>query len=218
MNGKNNSIETMKLYYYIEKKNCILFDLLKKFPNLSDITLYSINGSKTTTIEIKENEQCKVDKISLTVNGNNNIKFYTKPFHYFIKFELNINNKITNLKEFFPIFGNNCQIIFDCLVEFKLTNTAQYEIDISILNNIYNNIDFMPKLEIFYLKCIINNIEEDFYQKFIKKLLLLKLKSINFEIKNNGNDTKELYSLRELKKIVSGINTINLDKIYISKL
>ena len=76
----------------------------------------------------------------------------------------------------------------------------------------------MPKLEIFYLKCITNNIEEDFYQKFIKKLLSLKLKSIYFEIKNNGNDTKELYSLRELKKIVSGINTINLDKIYISKL
>ena len=76
----------------------------------------------------------------------------------------------------------------------------------------------MPKLEIFYLKCIINNVEEDFYQKFIKKLLLLKLKSINFEIKNNGNDTKELYLLRELKRIVFGINIINLDKIYILKL
>ena len=119
MNGKNNSIETMKLYYYIAQQDCILFDLLKKFPNLSDITLYSINRSKTTTIEIKENEQCKVDKISLTVNGNNNIKFYTKPFHYFIKFELNIRNKITNLKEFFPIFETVARLYSIVLLNFN---------------------------------------------------------------------------------------------------
>ena len=62
------------------------------------------------------------------------------------------------------------------------------ELNFDVINNIYNNIDKMPNLEVFKLYCINDKIEEDFYMKFVYKLLKLNLKHIWLDIKANKKD------------------------------
>ena len=74
----------------------------------------------------------------------------------------------------------------------------------------------MPKLKCFSLNCITKDIKEEFYISFIYKILSMRLEFIQFEIKNNNN-SKELYSLIELKKICPNIKVLKLENIFISK-
>ena len=58
----------------------------------------------------------------------------------------------------------------------------QEEIQLEVLYNIYNNLDKMCNLKHFSLTCIQRNIEDNFHKNFIKKLLSLRLDSIEFKI------------------------------------
>ena len=65
--------------------------------------------------------------------------------HIIVIFDISKNN--------FPIFNDNCKIIFKSLKSFCFTSEGCYRFDFNILNNIYNNMDFMPNLKSMTLKC-----------------------------------------------------------------
>lgn len=74
----------------------------------------------------------------------------------------------------------------------------------------------MPNLKLFYLLCVkIYNGNEDFYIKFIIKLLSLGLDSIHFEISNIGN--VDTYTEDELKEIYPKIEYNKYKEIFIQK-
>ena len=77
----------------------------------------------------------------------------------------------------------------------------------------------MPNLKIFCLECITKDIDENFYIKFIKKILVLNLESIKIFIRKEKNDSnKLLYSIYELKEICPQINCKYTYDIFITKL
>ena len=214
----SDSIIKTTIYWNSRKNDCIINNLLKKFPNLISLTLYTIKiQDSNTKIEIEENPTCKIKKMSLTVGGPSINQLYCQSFESLIEFELNINNEIINLKESIPFCNANCKTIFNSLIDFKFSTNSPYLIDFEILNNIYLNIDKMPKIKNFYIKCIVKDINEDFIKKFIIKLLSLRLEYIKFEIQDNKNNFIELYSYFELKKLCPNIKTLKLENIFISK-
>ena len=114
-------------------------------------------------------------------------------------------------------FNNDCKIKFNSLTKFSfsVSNTNQ-EVEFNIIKNIYKIIDCMPNLKIFYLLCVKDYKDnEDFYKKFIIKLLSLGLDTIHFEIKNECNiDT---YTEDELKEIYPKIEYNKYKEIFIQK-
>ena len=77
------------------------------------------------------------------------------------------------------------------------------EIPFEILNNLYHNLDKIPNLKNIGINCFCK-ITKNFHKQFVKKLLEMKLDSINFKIQeNNEEDYVECdeYTLEELKEI-----------------
>jgi len=107
-------------------------------------------------------------------------------FNFNRRFDISINN--------FPIFKNNCKIIFKSLKYFTFIAPDCYRMDLEVLNNIYNNIDNMPNLKSFILKCYQKNITEDFLIKFIKKILPMKLNHVELYL------TKKAYDIKNFMK------------------
>ena len=213
INYVNKTVEIACIYWTFPENDCILYSLQKKFPNLSDLSLYFLNNKKCQTkLEITENEECKINKISLIVFKNENIKFYCNSFENLIKIDFTFNNEIINIKDCFPIFSDECKVKFKSLTKFKLY--INYEIELNIIKNIYKNIDSIPNLIYFSLNCNVKEINKDFYIKFINKILSKKLSLIYLKLTTN----EELYLLNELKKICNNIKTLNLDKINIYKI
>lgn len=70
-------------------------------------------------------------------------------------------------------------------------------------------------MEYFNLDCKIKNIKEDFYKKFIKRLLTKKLKKIYLYLLITKKMTLKFdyYSLNELKEIYPNINNNGVIKI-----
>lgn len=114
------------------------------------------------------------------------------------------------LENSFPIFNMKCNILFKSLTIFKFTGFEF--IRKNIINNIYNNIDNMPNLINFKFECNINeDINEDFYNKFIIKILSLKfIKKIKISIEKQF-EKKEIFTKEELNKLYPNIN---LDLLY----
>ena len=79
----------------------------------------------------------------------------------------------------------------------------------------------MPNLEYFKFYCISKDIKEDFYKKFVQKIISLKLdklKYVNFIVKKSKDNYHNVYySLDELIAIFPTINKKKLNKIYIRK-
>ena len=73
----------------------------------------------------------------------------------------------------------------------------------------------MPSLKMFELIVVSNDIDEDFNIKFVKRLLELDLKYINFSIKYYLYSKNRQYTKKELKKIYPKINFNNYDYINI---
>ena len=87
----------------------------------------------------------------------------------------------------------------------------------NILNNIYNNINNMPNLQNFFLDIrLIENIDEDFFKNFIRKILHLKSMK---GIKINFFSLKTFfYSLKELIILFPDINFNRFNTVTIRKL
>ena len=143
-----------------------------------------------------------------------NINLFCKYFKYLEEYNLAFSNHVAGIKVLFPIFNSDCKDIFNNLISFKFSQNAETKQD--ILYNIYKNLDKMCNLKHFTLCLKKGNIEKDFYEKFIKKLLSLKLHSISFNILDNHKN----YSEKELKEIYPDYDTKSFSpkRILISKL
>ena len=203
--------------------NCILYEFQNKFPNLTELKLEfysSKNQDNNGTIEITERKDCKINKFSLFAGYHNIIKFYIGIYENLISVNINIckiNYKL-NFKKIFPIFDNDCDIIFKNLKNFEFCSFDDYDryslMEKDIINNIYNNLNKMPNLKTFSMKCFCQN-SGNFYIEFFKKLLSLNLEEIELMIddKINIGSKINICSKYELNEIYPSIDFLKYKKL-----
>ena len=226
---ENIYVKNAEIEWY-DDRDCILYYLQDKFPNLTNLKInvsdisQGFNQNSIFSLEIKENKNCKINKFLLDCFERNNIKFYIQSFENLIYVSLKFSPKYEIKKDFFPLFNDNCKIIFKSLTYFKLVSSCE-TFDFDILNNIHNNIDKIPNLEDFELKIYLNKFNKEFLKKFIKKILSLKLKNIKLlftpsqylTFSDNYDDDYRKYSIDELKKYCPNININDFEFLSIGK-
>ena len=234
---KNTSVENMIIHFTKEDdENQIsnLINLQNLFPNITNLNLFIDSNCYYNTyiknpdnvLEIKEKEKCKINKLYINIFSNSfNIKLYCQPFEKLKEVKFHLHNQINNIENIFPIFQDYIKnkkknIIFKSLASFELIieNCGQEnnkEINI-IIENIFKNIDITPNLQIFKIEGIAY-IKEDYYKKYIRKILSLNLNIIDIYIRKKINSKYEFYSSKELKEIYPKTNYDNYNEIIISK-
>ncbi len=202
---KNTSLQNMTFNLKGDFKSINCIGLLNKFENLIELNLILENeyGDELLdmNLKIKENKKCKINNLSISGFGNQNVELICGPYSELIKFTLDHNGTITNLEDTFPLFKNKCEVVFEKLNSFCVVDN---EIPIKNLNNLYNNLHKVPNLKEFKLVFCAKGIKikKEFYEKFVKKLLEMKLDSIQFEIYEREIDIEfTKYTLEELKEI-----------------
>jgi hypothetical protein len=232
--GENLSLENFAIKEV--SSVCELSKLQKLFPNIKKIlihsnrTMYDTSGywcltcimerrgkSIPSCIDFQENKECKTDKIHILGGGCKYIGFSCTSYENVKEIIIDIKNQIKAIP--LPILFDNDRK-YDSLTNFTFFNKCNpggYNIDISILKNIYNNLDNMPKLKIFKLKCYTIKVDEEFYNDFIRKLLSLKLDEIVLLVKYDVSTVKR-YSRQELKEIYPNLNHLDFRKIAIYNL
>ena len=232
--GENLSLTTLKLLEIEEE--CITYELQRLFPNLNSIFIHSyytvedlrnhwcLNCRQAgytiypTDIEIKENRDCKVDKITFYGQGSKNIELYCQSYESLKEIIIKLENRIWQFT--FPILNDKPNIIFKSLVNFTFVNVSDsrnIRMSSDFIQNLYNNIENMPNLKIFILLCNFWNVKKEFYTQFIRKLLSLNLDKIILSFIPDLSCVKK-YSRQELKEIYPNINHLNFKNISIYKL
>lgn len=208
----------------VDDDDCILYNIQDKFPNLTNIKLYitdysqGYNQNCARSLEIKENPECKINKFSLDTPFNSHIKFYIQSFETLVSVSFNFCMRFSMEKDYFPIFNDKCKVIFKSLKYFQFIQDS-YTLDFSVIKNLYQNMDYMPNLKYFELKCYQKDINEEFINNFIKKILSidldidkLALTKDEFFLRELGYNKYKEYSINELKEIYPNVN-INKYKI-----
>jgi len=232
-----STLENLKKLVIDGKSDINLLDLQNKIPKLLSLNFILENGTKNKigeNIEIIESHHGGINEFSFTINNClPNVKFYINKFEnlHKVKFDLsgisdNYYPQITP-ENYFPIFKNNCFITFNYLLIFEFctfkNNYNYITINNKIIQNVYENLNQMTNLRYFKFICVSRDIKLDFYRNFIKSLLLLNIKEIEFDIKNENNlqvnkdNTKE-YTEKELKHLNPLVNFAKYKKIIIKKL
>ena len=237
IHDKNPSVNKL-IYKYIKEDDVLDYninEILNKFPNLTelifktDLTNYrwQKNGwdriyYTEINLEIKENSNCKINKITLLLYYGN-IEVDCQNFESLEKFVIKA-SKILNISTSIPMLSNNRNIIYNSLIELYL-HLEQQLINLEIFKNLNNCIDNMPNLKKIDL-LFMTNINRNKYEEFKKKILSLKLDFINIDFRfhdENGKDTNEShfnndnYSYEELKIINKNILYLNFENIKIKK-
>lgn len=219
IHGENPSVERLKLGQGDLEDDNMLNNLLEKFPNVSYLSLNAQNYSficNNSFLKINENSKSKIKIMDLTIHNNNHIILNSSPYEELTLIQFNIKSEIINIKEAFPLFNEKCDVIFKSMSSFKFVCN---EINLDVLNNIFHNLENMPNLKYFKLKCISKEINEEIYKKYINKTLEMNLKKIELIILREEWEKEDVYySLDELKEINSNIKLYNLKKIKIHKL
>ena len=209
-----------------------LNDLINFFPNLLDLNVeyweeypWLSCGARAEigpkNIIIEENENSKINNIKLSLYAANyiTIKLNCIPYNILKSFDLYTDYiEIDN----FPFFKSKCNIIFNCLESFHF-NLSDDEVNLSekikkeeLIENLYKNIDKMPNLTNFFFYIYCKNINENFFLKFIEKVLTLKsLKKIFIKI--NNSEFGE-YSKLDLKQFFPEKDFNKYEKVEIYKL
>lgn len=230
INGINNNelsnsdfnftqVEKLNIIWKSYRRNyCQINKLQKIFPNLTDI---DIKGrfkdesflreltKKGMKIRIIEKKDSKINKISIS-GENEFFNLYCQSLEHLV--DVNININFLNLEEYFPIFSQNCNVIFKSLTNLtlKINNNFQK------FNNFCNNFEKMPnlkKLDLYFdLKDSVA--DKDIYELFVKKVLF-KLEQA--KIKMGSKNFKRYYSSEELLKINPDLDAIKLIIFKISK-
>ena len=223
INGENTSITKFNLIWANKEfEPCLLNNLQKIFPNLTEIKVYaSFAKINDCEIRIEENPLCKINDIKVELSSCNIISFYCQSYDKIKSVYFDINYDIRFVKLNFPIFKKKNQIIFKSLLSFTFHNREGYDktevnkINSSFLNSLFNNIENMPNLKYFEISGRVkNNIKDNFYKNFINKVLSLKfIKRVKINIYKD--DSKEYFSKNELKEILPDIN---LNKFFIIKI
>ena len=217
--GTNNSVKELTLIWMVDSENCSLYDFQNKFPNLLTLNLrfpFYLMEFGDASLIINENNNNKLNELSISGIGNANVELFVGPFTNLKKVDFIIDRNIKNIKTFFPIFNSICPIIFHNLNTFEFTCVNDRIINNELLNNIYNNIDKMKNLKRFYFMCISIDASEEFYKEFIKKILVLKLNYIYLCLMKVNRFPDEKYTLNELKQFCNEINC-NQDSMNVYK-
>ena len=235
--GQNDSIEKLEFIGILDRiENRMLYNYQSKFPNAKILKLRCEgHRKKEGSLEIKENKNLKIDKIKITAKGNNGI--YIQSYETLTDVDLCFN--IYNHKENgFALFNDKCDYIFNSLINLNLEFIS--EIEFRIINNIFKNIDKIPNLKDFRLYFVCKDMNEKCYEEYIKKLLSLKLKSIeltkgkskksktNEDLDNSKESEEEeesekiednnlYYSESELKLLNNDFSLMKYYKILITK-
>ena len=121
---------------------------------------------------------------------------------------------ILNIANSLPMFSYK-KINYNSLIEFNLQIGEQL-INLEEFKNLINNIDNMQNLKKFILYANFDdNIDNNLYEDFIKKILSLNIEFIKIEMYGLN---KEYYSFEELKKINKNIEFKNFEFINIPKI
>ena len=217
-------------YISIENENqnddLILDNLQIKFPNLSSLCIKNAHFSHNEmNLEIIENKNSKINDIFLDFKfgSNKRMKICCQSYETIKYFGIDF-ERISNLKEVLPIFNEKCDIQFKLLKIFYL-KCGKYEINFDVLRNIYNNIDKMPNIRQIEIECFCTKLNEEFYGKFIEKILSLNLDfvylniQLSYEKLDFFNDSKySLKELNEMKQKYPKFKSLNFNKIRIYKL
>ena len=185
-NETNKSLKNMHIMFKEIVEGSNISEFIKKFENLSELKIDINIGEEESIMElnIKENEKYKIDKLSIIGFGFEKFEIICGLYSNLIEIELNENLEISNLEESFPLFQKNCDIKFNKLTKFIYSNweLAQFETPLEVVENVYNNLTKTPNLKNFEFVCICNGISKELYEKFIKRLLEMKLDYIKFNI------------------------------------
>ena len=185
-NETNKSLKSMHIMFkeIMESQNISKF--IKKFENLSELKIDMNIGEEEAVMElnINEDKKCKIDKLSLYGLGFEKLEITCGLYSDLIEIIFHENGEISNLEESFPLFQKNCDIKFNKLTKFIYSNWEifQFETPLQVIENVYNNLNKIDNLKIFEFSCICKGISKEFYEKFVKKLLEMKLDYIKFNI------------------------------------
>ena len=167
-------------------------NLYKIFPNLLKIIIdvsnkYYLYNNYFNKIKIEENLNSKIKEIYCKISSNVCINIYCQSFETVKALYIKSVDNLKNLDKVFPVFNNKCDINLVSL-NYLHIEIQKGNIDVKILENIYNNIDKMPNLKYLYLYFIISdiNITKKFYDELIKKILDLDLKYLFVKIENES--------------------------------
>ena len=232
--GQNNSVSNLEIHWRNKNYNCRLYELIKKFLNLSYINIntsveedlsdenksilfyHEEYNNKIIRIKIKENKNCKINRICIKACSDKDIKLYCQSYESLIELNISVYIKIEKLKNTIPIFNDKCKIFFKALIYFSFIATW-HETNLNVINNIYSNIDKMPNLLYFRLICINKDYKEESYKKFIQKILSIGLKEIELNISKNDFKDEKQYTENELKEVYPNINHKQYNYLFIRK-
>ena len=215
---ENTSIKEMNIELF-ENRCCQFYQLQNNFINLSKLFIEIREYSKHEIIyqpklELIENQNSKVKNINLIIPEyyNYDYKIYFQSYENLESISFDIDNKQINLKNLFPIFNEQSHIKFKSLKLFHLYLHLDLNSDliVDIINNIFNNLDNMTNLVDFKLWCNIKEVKEEFYIRFIRKILSMKYIK-NIDIHFISDPDYEYYSKKELQELFPDIN---YDKYY----
>ena len=216
---ENLSITKANIIWINEEKDCNLYNLVRIFPNLSELSInLKYNDYATPKIDLIENPGCKLNNLSVSINSISckSIKLYCQSYEKLqsIKLEISLSEiYLTSL----PFFIENSKVIFKELKIFYL-KMKSYEMDFNLLKNLYNNLANMPSLTEFSINCFSNGFDEVFYYKFMRNVLSIKsIRIINIFLYNDKLYNYKKYSRNELRWIFPKINFNIVDKISILK-
>ena len=218
----------LKFLYYNEKIKLLyirnykflnygtLGDILYHFQSINFLIIEAYirnnsNKNKKSDFKINSIGGSVLKYIDISVDGNQEINCYSSSYENIQTLNLNFYCEINNLKESFPIFNNNSDIFKELITLHLIIHEKNYD----ILENIYDNIDKMPKLYDFALTCFSKLITKEFHIKFIKKIISKKIQVIKFLC--SSIEFVNLYSNEELKEIIPDFNESNFVLINIFK-
>ena len=196
--GENTSVEKLIIDFHKSKNDdndTLLYNLLKKFPNLKEIEIYDYSPIKK--INLEQNHKIERLKYLRVVKYwericNSQLDIYS--FEHLKDLELRNITKIN-----FPLFDDNCKYNFKSLIRFHLDNSNNMsdQIYLKMIKNVIKNIKKIPSLKSFIFKCY-SNINEREYNNLVKGISKLKIKSIVFAINRfNGANSNKIICNKE---------------------
>ena len=194
-------------------------NLQQKYSNLSTLIIAQIKcdiEKNSVSLEIKEKENCKINKISIIWLKLDTI-IYCCNYENLEKIKIEICQKIilNNYKQILPFFDDSNKVIFKSLKKFNFSYEYS-NLNDDILKSIYNNINKMPNLKSLKLKFNLKTIEKEFYENFIRKIISLRLKKIKIYYRCDAINGFQYYLYNDLNKLKCDLN-YDYDKIYIQK-
>ena len=212
--GINTSLTSL----YIQSNNLSLDNLQNKFPNLTKISIKNFSSSSdSSSLKIKENQKSKINEFYINNEGNNNAEFSCGQIKDLISVTFKFKKELKNINKFFPIFIHKPKVNFESLR--NLSFSYDYPIKISIINNMFDNLDKMPKLKYLYLSFISKELKKNIYMKYIGKVLSLDVVDIYLIGKlDESAHFNQYYSMNELRQLFPNIDYSKKINIDISKI